>query len=295
MKIQCLLENPPGTQDTPAHWKKLFPSIAIRSRDAIIDLELPDLPDRTVLFLPSRKSSHHELTRSARALGAEVSHYDSDSPDDLRDLAAARIELEQRRAKVLDFRGSLDPGWLWWLVFAGLLYIQINACLRYLEVNWQLPFFDFRGVVYREYLQVHVPTIGGFLLALVAWRLRKPAVVIRDNRLAVLAKLALVFSLAAQLSFSWLFFNYGMIVERKSHVHSEGWGMLTAFEPFSVDRFYIGDTWRYISAYNYSPNVWPFYQPWLILILHAFALWHISRWLIRTSARRRPSLLPEPS
>lgn len=279
MRIYCINDPRFVTGDWIRACRDLDPSFRLKKNSEIIDCSLPDLPTRTLILLPSHEPLPENLENSAKNLGAEIHHFDQ--PEESFELILSLIKLEVRRAHLLDSRPEKRVGVLWWIILFGLLYIQINAVLRYFDVNWQLPFFDFRSVIYREYLQIHIPTAGGILFTLLALRLRKPNRQLFLRRQVIPAAIILTIVMMIQLTFSILFFRHGFIVQRESHIHSEGLGMLFNFEVFSFQRFVIEDEWRYMQSAGQSPNVWAFYQPWAIIGMQGYAIWTILRWLFR--------------
>ena len=279
MRIRCISNPRLVTNDWLRSCRSLDPSFRLKKNPEIIDCSLPNLPPKTLILLPSHEPLPEKLENSAKSLGAEIHHFNR--PEDAFELILSLIKQEVRRARILDSRPAKRVGLLWWIILFGLLYIQVNSVLRYFEVPWQLPFFDFRSVIYREYLQVHIPTAGGLLFALLALRLRKPSHSLFSKKQVPPVAFFLTIVMIIQLSFTFLFFRYGFTVERVGHIHSEGLGMLLKFESFSIQRFIIEDEWRYMQRSGQSPNVWAFYQPWAIICMQGFATWISLRWLYR--------------
>ncbi|MEM7385006.1 MAG: hypothetical protein AAF514_08685 [Verrucomicrobiota bacterium] len=194
-------------------------------------------------------------------------------------------------------RGILWIRRIWWVWTAFLAYLLVNPWLRYAEIYAQVPGPNWRYVMHREYLPLLVASHWAIPTVLAFWLLtRLVARIRRAPRLrrqepngeeppislwwkAGLAMLA--FAAASHLFFTVLFFRDGVFLlkvrDEKSgmstvEIHSEGLGMLTRFEPLNRDMA-LGDTYRYLQRRSKSPNVLPFYQPWLILLLTLSYVW----------------------
>lgn len=101
-----------------------------------------------------------DLKEAVEGLEGEVYVYEG--VGDLVRQLARRDDIIRNSVVSLGIQRRVD-GSPWWALALGLTYVLVGGWLRYFDTAWRLPVFDFRGVIYRPYLQLHLPTLGGVI------------------------------------------------------------------------------------------------------------------------------------
>ena len=251
----------------------------VKSSSGQLKITNAGLLQKEVYLISATDDQNLDLKEAMGGLKEEIYIYEN-----MRDLInqLAQIEGSARNSVEIPVIQQQADETLWWAMALGLVYVLLGGWLRYFDTEWRLPLFDYRGVIYRPYLQLHLPTLGGTIFFLVTLRLRH-----LSRSFTPLRLFFVLFSGSTLAFFTFLFFRYGFIVGIGKEIHSEGLGMLTQYEPFRLQRFLVDDTYRFYLNTGFSPNIWPFWQPWLI-VLSVGGGWFLTlRWLVSMRVLRR--------